>query len=193
MEQQTAQLEVDDLNVDELQVDDLEVPEEGPGGDAPVSAKRQGPDPSEAEVQAKEGSAPDLSAPKLVVVVPSEPAMTLKQAKEKFVELNAEYEELRKSRDVCDAKMTVLHNELKILKPYVADAIDPQESQRSIMRYVKNQGNIRREKAEKINKVLQGLKLQDILPNKGSKLDQSMARKIGLGLRRPQYPTSNKG
>ncbi len=185
----TVQSEVDDLNVDEL--DDLEVPdEEGSVVDTPAPKGVQGPGPSEAEVQAKEGSAPDLSEPKLEVVVPSEPTMTLEQVREKFVKLNAEYEVLRESRDVIDVEMTKLHNEMKVLKPYVSDVIDPLESQRSIMRYVKNQGKIRKEKAEKINKVLQGLKLQDILPNKGSKLDQSMARKLGLGLKRPQYPAN---
>lgn len=144
---------------------------------------------SEAEVEAKEGSMPDLSEPK-PKVVPSLPMMSQEQARERYEVLNSTYKQVRASRDEFETEMTRLNKEMQVLKPFVTEKVDPQENQHGIIRYIANQNALRKAKAERTAVVLQGLKLHDILPKKGSSLDQAMARKTARGTHRPNHPNS---
>jgi len=205
-----TRLETEDLRVD----DDLEVIDgldpltdgggqaddsvtEPPGPANSESADGKGPDvevpttpdPSPAEVQAKTGDVPDLSVPKPPAAAPPRPAMTVEQAREAYTAMSDEYNIMREERDALDVEMTAIDKKMQVYRPYMLERIDPKENQRGIIRYIKTQNEIRKSKAIKINEVLQGLKLHDVLPGKGSKLDQSMARKRARGLQRPQYPS----
>lgn len=200
-----TRLETEDLQVD----DDLEVtdgpdpltdgvgpadaetvsePVDGKGPDVEVPIT---PDPSQAEIQAKTGDALDLSVPKSPTIELA-PAMTSERAKEQYEMLNTEYGEVCNAKAACEVRMTELNRLMQVLKPHFTNKVDPQDNQRGIIHYIKVQNDIRKTKAMRINEVLKGLKIHDVLPSKGSKLDQSMTRKRGFGLQRPSYPVAKK-
>lgn len=198
--------QTDDLQVDDLEVTDGPDPLTDGGGPADAGATPElttsgpadgegpdvgaptVPDPSLAEVQAKTGAAPDLSVPKPPATASPQPAMTVEQVREAYTVLGREYDVLREERGALDVKMTAINKKMQIYQPYIVDKVDPQENQHGIIRYIKTQNEIRKAKAEKINTVLQGLKLADVLSSTVSKLDSAMSRKNTRGAQRPHHP-----
>lgn len=171
---------------EELEVDDLEVVDES------ATAENDTPqalEPTAAEEEAVKGEAPDLSAPQ-PPAAPQPKQRSFEELLEEYKVVNAEYEKLQAARNEIDAKMTELGHKLYALKPVVQNEtmMTPKTNQESIMGYINSQKAIRLARAARRSEVLKGLQIHDVLPVKGSKLDESMARKRGFGTRRPMYP-----
>ncbi|MEE9367030.1 MAG: hypothetical protein V3W44_10110 [Dehalococcoidales bacterium] len=179
--------------VDELQVDDLEVKpnEEIELTPDPELDPEPEPDPDpELDPESTVDEPPDLSAPAPPEAPPQALAVDREKIREEYQALDITFNDLRASKEAIGVKMAETEKAMMRLRPHLGDIRDPHANQKAIIHYIKSQKELRQTKMKRRNEVLQGLQLHDVLPMKGSKLDESMMRKRGFGTQRPHYPST---
>jgi len=187
-----TQMDSDSGNEEELDVDTV-IPDPNKAEELDVGTELEvdaAPGPTEAETEAKKGDVPDLSAPAPPTVAPAITGISKEEALERYRALHCYFETLRVDKEALEVRMTEVQKAMAQVYPYLEEKPDPKAGQMAIIQYIESQRDLRRAKMLRRNEVLQGLKIHDILPVKGSKLDESMARKRGFGTQRPSYPST---
>lgn len=85
----------------------------------------------------------------------------------------------------AQSELKTLVHEMATVAHLFEKPVDPQQNQKNIRAYIDSQNKMRIDRAAKRHEILQGMKLEELLPPAGSKLDQVMSRKKGLGQVRP--------
>lgn len=119
---------------------------------------------------------------------PTSEATVRQHAQERIDALQQEVIGLGNEREQLQAKINEKKHEIASLSPYIIQKVDPQQNQKNILSYIKDQNKVRSENAAKRQAVIGTLALHEVIPQKGSKLDQAFQSKRGRGLKRPTYP-----
>lgn len=135
---------------------------------------------------------PQLGAPIPATPVASTiPEIDLQRAKARYQRLSTRSAELKQVIEEAQADQVIVTRELTSMAHLFETPVDPKANQKGIMAYIQSQNALRREQLTRRAEVLQGFKLEEVLPG-ASQLDQSMTRRTGFGGMRMQRPLMKK-